>query len=149
MRFIGRILTPWKSRADCPRNPGVNPAPCKLVLNPVYAEALGGIETVSHVIVLYWLDEARRDLAVQAPGFADRTVGTFALRSPNRPNPIGLSVSKLIDVDGATLTISGIDCRDGTPLLDVKPYFPGTDSVPEASVGWFKTDWATPKPADA
>lgn len=144
LRFLGWIHTPWTTRQDCPRNARVDLSPCRIELEPVYAEALIGIDTCTHLIVLYWLDEARRDLAVQAPGFADRTVGTLALRSPNRPNPIGLAVAKLLAVEGTTLTVSGLDCRDGTPLLDLKPYFPRTDAVDEAEVGWFKPEWTTP-----
>ncbi len=64
--------------------------------------------------------------------------GTFALRSPARPNPIAMSVVKLLRIEGNKLSVVGLDCLDGTPLLDIKPYFASTDSVPEAVVGWRK-----------
>lgn len=62
--------------------------------------------------------------------------GTFALRSPARPNPIALSVVRLVGIEGGTLSVTGLDCLDGTPLLDIKPYFASTDCVPDAVVGW-------------
>ena len=74
---------------------------------------------------------------VQAPRhFNPEPRGTFALRSPVRPNPIAASVVRLVKVEGLRLSVVGLDCRDGTPLLDIKPYFASTDAVPEAVVGW-------------
>src|ERR1700737_1925729 len=78
----------------------------------------------------------RRDLVIQVPRHHGVGRGTFALRSPARPNPIAMSVARLIGVDGSRLSVSGLDCLDGTPLLDIKPYFASTDSVAEAVVGW-------------
>jgi tRNA-Thr(GGU) m(6)t(6)A37 methyltransferase TsaA len=134
--FIGRIHTPWRRRDDCPKNARESDAVCTIVLDPRWAEGLKGLESASHVIVLYWMDEARRDLLLQAPRHYSEQHGTFALRSPVRPNPIALSVARLVGIDGNTLSVIGLDCRDGTPLLDIKPYFASTDSVPDASVGW-------------
>jgi tRNA-Thr(GGU) m(6)t(6)A37 methyltransferase TsaA len=134
--FIGRIRTPWKRREDCPKNARESDAVCTVELDPRWVEGLKGLETASHVIVLYWMDQARRDLVFQAPRDYREQRGTFALRSPVRPNPIALSVARLIRIEGNTLSIVGIDCLDGTPLLDIKPYFASTDSVPDASVGW-------------
>ena len=90
------------------------------------------IERCSHVILLYWLDRSRRDLIVQSPSHAPEPRGVFALRSPVRPNPIGLAVVELLKVEGGTLTVRSVDCADGTPLIDVKPYFASIDSVPDA-----------------
>jgi len=86
--------------------------------------------------VLYWMDKARRDLVLQAPRHYATQRGTFALRSPVRPNPIAASVVELVKVDGTRLTVRGLDCLDGTPLLDIKPYFASTDAVTDARVGW-------------
>ena len=66
--------------------------------------------------------------------------GTFALRSPVRPNPIAMSVVRLVGVEGTTLSVVGLDCLDGTPLIDIKPYFASVDAVPEAIVGWSKAE---------
>jgi tRNA (Thr-GGU) A37 N-methylase len=82
------------------------------------------------------MDQARRDLVLQAPRHFAEPHGTFALRSPARPNPIALSVARLVRIEDNRLTVVGIDCLDGTPLLDIKPYFASTDSAPDASVGW-------------
>jgi tRNA-Thr(GGU) m(6)t(6)A37 methyltransferase TsaA len=134
--YIGRIHTPWKRREDCPKNPRETAAECTIVLDPRWAGGLQGLESVSHVVVLYWMDRARRDLVLQAPHHYPERRGTFALRSPVRPNPIAVSVAQLVRIEGNTLTVVGLDCLDDTPLLDLKPYFASTDSVPEASVGW-------------
>jgi tRNA-Thr(GGU) m(6)t(6)A37 methyltransferase TsaA len=134
--YIGRIRTPWKRREDCPKNPRETDAVCTIVLDPRWVGGLQGLESVSHVVVLYWMDRARRDLVLQAPNHYSERRGTFALRSPVRPNPIAVSVARLVRIDGNELSVVGLDCLDETPLLDIKPYFASTDSVPDASVGW-------------
>jgi tRNA-Thr(GGU) m(6)t(6)A37 methyltransferase TsaA len=134
--FIGRIHTPWTRREDCPKNARESDAVCTIALDPRWAEGLNGLESASHVIVLYWMDHARRDLVRQAPRDYAEQRGTFALRSPLRPNPIALSVARLVRIEANTLCVIGLDCLDNTPLLDIKPYFASTDSVPDASVGW-------------
>jgi tRNA-Thr(GGU) m(6)t(6)A37 methyltransferase TsaA len=134
--FIGRIRTPWKTREECPKNGRESDALCTIKIDPRWAEGLRGLETVSHVLVLYWMDQARRDLVVQAPRHYAEQRGTFALRSPVRPNPIAASVVRLIRLAGNDLEVVGLDCMDGTPLLDIKPYFASTDAVPDATVGW-------------
>jgi tRNA (Thr-GGU) A37 N-methylase len=82
------------------------------------------------------MHQARRDLVLQVPRHYGQQRGTFALRSPVRPNPIAASVVKLVAIEGARLSVIGLDCLDGTPLLDIKPYFASTDSVADAVVGW-------------
>jgi tRNA-Thr(GGU) m(6)t(6)A37 methyltransferase TsaA len=134
--FIGRIRTPWVRREDCPKNGREAQATCTIELDSRWAQGLQGLETSSHVVVLYWMDRARRDLVLQAPRHYGEQRGTFALRSPVRPNPIAMSVVRLLRIDGTTLSVVGLDCLDGTPLLDIKPYFASTDAVPDASVGW-------------
>jgi tRNA-Thr(GGU) m(6)t(6)A37 methyltransferase TsaA len=136
--FIGRIRTPWKERRDCPKNARESDAVCTVVLDARFAEALKDVETCSHLVLLYWMDRSPRNLLLQVPGTYGTQHGTFALRSPARPNPIAMSVVKLMGVAGNTLSVVGLDCLDGTPLLDIKPYFASTDSVPEAKVGWHK-----------
>lgn len=134
--FIGRIHTPWKRREDCPKNARESDAVCTVEVDPRWAAGLTGIETCTHVIVLYWMDQARRDLVVQVPRHYGIGRGTFALRSPARPNPIALSVTRLLKVEGSTLSVIGLDCLDGTALIDIKPYFASVDAVPDAVVGW-------------
>jgi tRNA-Thr(GGU) m(6)t(6)A37 methyltransferase TsaA len=134
--FIGRIRTPWTRREECPKNARESDAVCTLEVDPRYAAGLRGVESCSHLIVLYWMDKSRRDLVLQVPRHYGEARGTFALRSPARPNPIAASVVTLLQVSQSRLSVVGVDCLDGTPLIDIKPYFASTDSVPDAVVGW-------------
>ena len=134
--FIGRIHTPWTRREDCPKNARQSDAVCTIEVDPRYAAALHGVESCSHLLVLYWMDKSRRDLVLQVPHHYGEPRGTFALRSPARPNPIAASVATLLQISGNQLSVVGLDCLDGTPLIDIKPYFASTDSVPDAVVGW-------------
>ncbi|HEX2216450.1 MAG TPA: tRNA (N6-threonylcarbamoyladenosine(37)-N6)-methyltransferase TrmO [Xanthobacteraceae bacterium] len=134
--FIGRIRTPWQRREDCPRNPRESDAVCVIDLDERWAAGLKDLATCTHILVLYWMHQARRDLVLQAPRHYGRQRGTFALRSPVRPNPIAVSVAQLLAVEATKISVRGLDCLDGTPLLDLKPYFASTDSVPDARVGW-------------
>ena len=136
--FIGRIHTPWKDRKDCPKNARESEEICTIELEPRWAPALKDVARCSHLVVLYWMDRSRRDIVLQVPRHYGEQRGTFSLRSPARPNPIAMSVVKLLKVDGAKLSVVGLDCLDGTRLLDLKPYFASTDSVPDAVVGWHK-----------
>jgi tRNA-Thr(GGU) m(6)t(6)A37 methyltransferase TsaA len=134
--FIGRIRTPWTDRETCPKNARESDAVCTLEISPRWTPALMGVESCTHLVVLYWMDRSRRDLVVQVPRHYGVGRGTFALRSPARPNPIAMSVVRLMQVDGDLLRVVGLDCLDKTPLLDIKPYFASTDAVVEATVGW-------------
>ena len=136
--FIGRIRTPWSERKDCPKNARESDAVCTVELDQRWAAGLQDLATCSHIILLYWMDQSPRNLVRQVPGHNGVQRGTFALRSPARPNPIAMSVVKLLRIEGSKLSVVGLDCLDGTPLLDIKPYFASTDSVPEAAVGWHK-----------
>jgi tRNA-Thr(GGU) m(6)t(6)A37 methyltransferase TsaA len=134
--FIGRIRTPWTDRETCPKNARESEAVCTIEIDPRWGPALKGVESCTHLVVLYWMDRTRRDLVVQVPRHYGVGRGTFALRSPARPNPIAMSVVRLMQVDGGKLRVVGLDCFDNTPLLDIKPYFASTDAVAEAFVGW-------------
>jgi tRNA-Thr(GGU) m(6)t(6)A37 methyltransferase TsaA len=134
--FIGRIRTPWSRREDCPKNARESDAVCTLEIDPRWAQALAGVESCTHLVVLYWMNRSRRDLVLQMPRHYREGRGTFALRSPARPNPIAMSVVRLLRREGTSLSVAGLDCLDDTPLLDIKPYFASTDAVPDAVVGW-------------
>ncbi len=128
--FIGTIRTPWKTRAECPKNPReAGDTLCSIEVDERYAQALEGIEKSAHLVALYFMDRARRDLVVQVPHHLGEARGTFALRSPVRPNPIALSVVRLLKREGTKLTVTGLDCIDGTPLLDIKPYYATVDAA--------------------
>ncbi len=121
LEFIGRISTPWTNRRLCPRQGRQDGPVCRIELFEPWATALQGIERYKHLEILYWLDMSRRDLLLQSPANDGNVRGTFALRSPVRPNPIGTSIVALVGREGATLLVRGLDCLDGTPLLDIKP----------------------------
>ena len=130
--FIGRVRTPFKTRTECPKNTAASDAIGRVEVDARYAAGLEELRLYSHLWLLTWMDQARRDLIQQVPAHLGRPRGTFALRSPVRPNPIALAAVELIGIEGATLTVRKVDCIDGTPLLDIKPYFASTDSFPDA-----------------
>lgn len=111
-----------------------------LEIFPQYRDALLGLNGFSHVIVLYWFDRndtpEKRSVLQVYPRRDERNPlsGVFAARSPLRPNPIAFSVCKIKSVEGCTITIEGIDALDGSPIVDLKPYIPSGDCVPEATV---------------
>jgi tRNA-Thr(GGU) m(6)t(6)A37 methyltransferase TsaA len=149
LRPIGRLATPWRSIGECPRN-GRQPNPPPLCHAEVFAEFVPGLQGLagfSHLILLYWFDQALPSELVFTPPFDDRPRGVFATRAPHRPNPIGLSV---VAFDGfaapGRLRLRYLDCLDGTPLIDIKPYLPTTDAEPDASMGWLAPH-ATRRPA--
>ncbi|MFO1013285.1 MAG: tRNA (N6-threonylcarbamoyladenosine(37)-N6)-methyltransferase TrmO [Caulobacteraceae bacterium] len=121
LAFIGRIETPWEDRLDCPRQ-GAHDGPlCRIEVFAPWDRALDGIARFEKIEVLYWLHQSRRDLIRQSPASNGVAHGTFSLRSPIRPNPIGTAVVVLEKVEGAVLFVRGLDCLNGTPLLDLKP----------------------------
>ncbi len=119
--FIGRIRTPWTSRLTCPRQGRPDGPLCTIELFEPWVAAIDGIEAFERLEVLYWLHESRRDLVRQSPANNGETYGTFALRTPVRPNPIGTSIAHFVSREGSVLLVRGLDCLDGTPLLDLKP----------------------------
>ncbi|MFM9860523.1 tRNA (N6-threonylcarbamoyladenosine(37)-N6)-methyltransferase TrmO [Pseudoxanthobacter sp. M-2] len=136
--FIGRIRTPWRTLADCPKNVRTareKGGTARLEIEAPYRPGLAGLEGVSHLVVLYWMDRSRRDVIVQIPRHAGGPRGVFSLRSPARPNPIAMGVVPLLslDLDAGQLEIGMLDCLDGTPLLDVKPYVPSVDAIAYAA----------------
>src|ERR1051326_6231855 len=98
--FIGRIRTPWKARKDCPKNARESDAVRTVAVEPAFADALKDVASCSHLVVLYWMDKAPRNLVLQVPGHYGVQRGTFALRSPARPNPVAMSVVTLLGVGG-------------------------------------------------
>jgi len=119
--FIGRIHTPWTSRLECPRQGRADGPLCRVEVDERWRSALDGIDDFERIEILYWLHESRRDLVRQSPASDGATRGTFALRSPVRPNPIGTTIATLVSRDGLMLSVRGLDCLDGTPLIDLKP----------------------------
>jgi len=119
--FVGEIHTPWTSRLLTPRQGRADGPECRIVVFEPWVAALDGLAAYERVEVLYWLHLSRRDLVRQSPRNDGNTRGTFSLRSPVRPNPIASSIVTLDRIEGDTLHVRGLDCLDGTPLLDLKP----------------------------
>jgi len=119
--YIGRIATPWTSRSECPRRGDLSGPVCRIRLDAPWRKALAGVKAGDRLQILYWMHEARRDLVVQAPRHSGSTAGTFSIRSPNRPNPIASSTVVVAAVHDDGLEVRGLDCLDGTPLIDIKP----------------------------
>ena len=148
MKIIARIHTPYKEKFGIPRQSGIaDSIVSKIVFEPEYrrAEALVGLSGYSHIWVIWNFSESERDEfspTVRPPRLGgNKRMGVFATRSPFRPNPIGLSSLKLVEIketenEGTVLLVRGADMLDGTPIYDIKPYLPFTDSHPEATAGF-------------
>jgi tRNA (adenine37-N6)-methyltransferase len=119
--FIGRIHTPWTDRLETPRQGRLDGPTCHIEVFEPWVAALDGMGEFQRLEVLYWLHLSRRDLVRQSPRNDGIARGTFSLRTPARPNPIGTQIVALLRVEGASVFVRGLDCLDGTPLLDLKP----------------------------
>ncbi|HKX08675.1 MAG TPA: tRNA (N6-threonylcarbamoyladenosine(37)-N6)-methyltransferase TrmO [Stellaceae bacterium] len=119
--FIGRIHTPWTDRMETPRQGRLDGPTCRIEVFEPWVAALDGIQEFARLEVIYWLHLSRRDLVLQSPRNDGAARGTFSLRSPARPNPIGTQIVALVRVESANVLVRGLDCLDGTPLLDLKP----------------------------
>ena len=136
LKKIGTIHTPYKNFA--PYQPQENDEGEFIIeVNPDYETGLNRLEEFRYIYVLYYLHQRRGpiSLKVQSP-WSEEEVGLFASRSSHRPNPIGLSVVKIIKRQENKLFTSGLDVFDGTPLLDLKPYFQELDAKADADYGW-------------
>jgi tRNA-Thr(GGU) m(6)t(6)A37 methyltransferase TsaA len=137
--FIGRIVSPWASREDCPKNMRAAREAGKgatILIDEPYRPGLQSLERASHIVILTWLHLAPRNLIVQKPRHAAEPKGVFSLRSPARPNPVGLHAAKLValDIEAGRIGIDAIDVLDGTPVIDIKPYYASTDAFPGATI---------------
>lgn len=119
--YIGRIHTPWTSRMECPRQGRHDGPLCRIDIFEPWVEGLQDVHLYERLELLYWLDQSRRDLVLQSPKSDGTTRGVFSIRSPVRPNPIATSIVKSERIEGHSIYVRGMDCLDGTPLLDIKP----------------------------
>ncbi len=138
--FIGRIHTPWTDRMLTPRQGRTDGPVCRIEIFEPWVAALRGLERYPHVEVIYWLHQSRRDLVLQSPGSDANLHGTFALRSPVRPNPLGTSIARLVGIEGSFVLVRGLDCLDGTPLVDLKPDRCDFTPIAPPQPGDFETD---------
>lgn len=137
---IGRIESPWKSLAGMPIQPaGARGVEGRVVIDARWVDGLADIDGFSHLILLYHLHRVR-GFKLRVTPFLDRTArGIFATRAPLRPNPLGLSIVRLVRREGRVLHIQDIDVLDGTPLIDVKPWVADFDMVRNAHAGWYES----------
>jgi len=135
-RAIGYVRSPFADTAQIPRGPGAeHHAEGSLELLPEFEGGLSDIEGFSHLYVLWVFDRVDGYDLLSTPPTDDRAHGVFSTRSPRRPNPIGLTVVRLVRREGARLVVQGVDMLDGTPILDIKPYL---SSIPADEIrrGW-------------
>ncbi|MBI2387958.1 MAG: tRNA (N6-threonylcarbamoyladenosine(37)-N6)-methyltransferase TrmO [Elusimicrobia bacterium] len=144
LRVIGKLRSCFREKFGTPRQPLLVPgatATLTIAREFLPEHSLAGLERFSHVwLISYFHLNTNKTVRpkIHPPRLKGESVGLFASRSPHRPSPIGLSLARLVRIEGATLHLAGIDLVDGTPILDVKPYIPEWDSVPHASPGWVK-----------
>jgi len=134
---IGIIHSPFKE----PKKTPIQPASAKgakgtIEIFPEYVEGLKDIEGFSHIILIYHFHLSKSSTLIVQPFLEKKLHGVFATRSPSRPNPIGISVVRLLSVENHVLFVENIDVVDGTPLLDIKPYVPEFDKRKIERIGW-------------
>jgi len=144
---IGTILSPYKTKEDCPIQGIAAPeGKGRVEIIPQYEPALETIETFSHIILFYIFDRAGEIILARPTFLDDAPHGVFASRHPCRPNGIGMSIVKLEKRTKNILQVSEIDVLDNTPLIDIKPYIPRFDFRNNANNGWTRTKELGEKP---
>jgi tRNA (adenine37-N6)-methyltransferase len=139
MRPIGVIHSPFTEKDKTPIQASRSQAIGHVEIYPEFADGLKDIEALSHIYLLYAFHESSGYELQVKPFLDDQKHGVFATRYPRRPNPIGLSIVRLVSRENNILTVEGIDTLNGTPLLDIKPYVPDFDLRTDVRVGWYKT----------
>jgi tRNA-Thr(GGU) m(6)t(6)A37 methyltransferase TsaA len=136
---IGVVHTPFKDVRNMPIQPsGASGIIGSIEIFPKFMEGLHDLEGFSHIILLYHFHKSKRVRLKVIPFMDSEPHGVFATRSPNRPNPIGMSIVKLLGIQGNILSIENADLIDNTPLLDIKPYVPEFDKYSADRVGWLE-----------
>lgn len=147
---IGIIHSPFKTAKGMPIQPyGAAGIRGTVEIKRQFKEGLKDLDGFSHIILIYHFHRSDGCNLLVTPFLDNVERGMFATRAPKRPNNIGLSVVRLIGIDGCTLTIDGVDVLDGTPLLDIKPYVPDFDSPDVTSIGWIEKAQTTARSCKA
>ena len=139
---IGLIETPFKERFGTPRQPSLVPSSWGVLRLRAGLNLYGSLEGLagfSHAWLIFVFHENQNKMVrakIHPPRLEGAKMGLFATRTPHRPNPIGLSAVKIEKVEDNVVYFSGVDLVDGTPILDLKPYLPSSDSLPDALAGW-------------
>jgi len=139
MRPIGIIHTPFRDPDQTPIQASRSQAIGRVEVHSEFVNGLQDIDGFSHLVLLYLFDRAAGYSLRVKPFLDDRERGLFATRYPHRPNPIGLSVVRLLLRQENNLTVEGVDMLDDTPLLDIKPYVPDFDIRTDVHAGWYET----------
>ena len=139
LTLIGIIRSPFKE----PRGTPIQPTAARdeegsIEIFEPYRAGLKDLDGFSHIVLVYFFHLVRQTSLEVIPFMDDQTHGIFATRAPGRPNPIGISTVRLVQVKGNILTIRDVDIVDGTPLLDIKPYIPGFDMKDDIRIGWLQ-----------
>jgi len=138
---IGIIHSPFKEPRGTPIQPSAaGDVEGMVEVFPEYVEGLKDIEGFSHLILIYHFHLVKRSALQVKPYMDDQSHGVFATRAPARPNSIGISIVRLLEVEDTKLHIQGVDVVDGTPLLDIKPYVPQFDAGAVERIGWLETN---------
>jgi len=119
---IGYVSSPYKVRGDAPRQGRLRDTISEIIMNEEYLPGLFRVEEKKHLFVLCWFDRSDRSVLRATPPHNPTEHGVFATRSPNRPNPISLSLVDLLGIEGRIVRVRGLDALDGTPVLDIKPH---------------------------
>ncbi|MCF8069831.1 MAG: tRNA (N6-threonylcarbamoyladenosine(37)-N6)-methyltransferase TrmO [Desulfobacterales bacterium] len=134
---IGTIHTPFNDIKNMPIQPtGASHVEGKIEIRQEFMEGLQDLDGFSHIILLYHLHKVKSHKLVVIPFLDTQPRGLFSTRAPKRPNPIGLSVVKLLKIEKNILCVSHLDMLDGTPLLDIKPYVPEFERYESIKIGW-------------
>ncbi len=128
---VGVVRSPYKTRSDAPRQGRLSDTVSEIVIDEQYRPALWQIEGRKHLWVLCWFDRADRTVLQATPPGTTSEKGVFAIRSPDRPNPVSLCMVDLLDVHDGVLNVRGLDALDGTPVIDIKVYSAGVDCAKE------------------
>lgn len=126
---IGHVRSPYRERGDAPRQGRLSDAISEIVIDPPYRPGLFRIGEKKHLFVLCWFDRADRTALRMTPPHNPVEHGVFATRSPDRPNPVALSIVDLVEEKEGILRVRGLDALDGTPVIDIKPYSPQIDAL--------------------
>jgi len=137
---IGLIRTPFKQPTGMPIQPsGAKGVKGTIEIEPEYSDGLKDLKGFSHIILLYHFHKSTKCALTVTPFLDSEKHGVFATRAPNRPNPVGLSIVKLLKIESNILYIENIDVLDETPLIDIKPYVPEFDRPSRVKTGWLET----------
>ncbi len=129
LKPIGVIHSPYKKKVDAPRQGRYSEELSKITIFNEYEDAMDGMGRHKYYFIFYWLDKAERDLLKGIPPGKTEERGVFSIRSPIRPNPIGMCLVELVEWKGNEITVKWLDALDGSPLVDIKPFWPETDCV--------------------